>query len=83
MRGIMDGTNTPVTIVFPENAGLEAAVFRELADAGTQILKTAQAAVYAADELCSRMGRETQIPSAEADINSMYSEIRTEPLRLF
>lgn len=72
LRGIMDGTNTPVTIVFPENAGLEAAVFRELADAGTQILKTAQAAVYAADELCSRMGRETQIPSAEADINSMY-----------
>ena len=39
LRGIMDGTNTPVTIVFPENAGLEAAVFRELADAGTQILK--------------------------------------------
>lgn len=72
LRGIMDGTNTPVTIVFPENAGLEAVVFRELADAGTQILKTAQAAVYAADELCSRMGRETQIPSAEADINSMY-----------
>ena len=72
LEGIMNGTNDPVTIVFPEQAGLEASIFRELTDAGTEILKTAQAAVYSTDELLGDMGRTGQIPQAESDLNQMY-----------
>ena len=72
LEGIMNGTNEPVTIVFPEQAGLEASIFRELTDAGTEILKTAQAAVYSTDELLGDMGRTGQIPQAESDLNQMY-----------
>lgn len=72
LEGIMNGTNEPVTIVFPEQAGLEASVFRELTDAGTEILKTAQAAVYGADELLTDMGRRDQISQAESDLNRLY-----------
>ncbi len=72
LEGIMNGTNEPVTIVFPEQAGLEASIFRELTDAGTEILKTAQAAVYSTDELLGDMGRTSQIPQAESDLNQMY-----------
>ncbi len=72
LEGIMNGTNEPVTIVFPEQAGLEASVFRELTDAGTEILKTAQAAIYAADHLLEDMGRAAQIPQAESDLNRLY-----------
>ncbi len=72
LEGIMNGTNQPVTIVFPEKAGLEASVFRELTDAGTEILKTAQAAIYGTDELLTELGKTSQIPKAEADLNQMY-----------
>ncbi len=42
VEGIMDGSNVPVTVVLPDNAGLEAAVFKELTGAGSSLLKTAQ-----------------------------------------
>lgn len=74
LKGIMNGTNEPVTIVFPERAGLEAAVFRELTDAGTEILKTAQAAIYGTDELLKDMGKAAQISRAESDLNRLYLE---------
>lgn len=72
LEGIMNGTNEPVTIVFPEQAGLEASIFRELTDAGTEILKTAQAAIYGTDELLKDMGRTSRIPQAESELNRLY-----------
>ena len=72
LEGIMDGTNEPVTIVFPEQARLEAAVFRELTEAGTEILKVAQAAIYGTDELLGDLGRRQMIPTAESELNRLY-----------
>ena len=72
VEGIMDGTNLPVTVVFPENAGLEASVFRELTEAGSSILSTSQAGIYAADEYLWQHGMEVYVPKAEEDLNRLF-----------
>lgn len=74
LQGIMDGTNVPVKVIFPEHAGLESSVFRELTDAGASILKTAQAAIYGTDEFLDSHQMSDLIPQAERDLNSNYLE---------
>lgn len=72
IEGIIDGTNTPATIIFPKSTGIEAAVFKELADSGAGILGIAQAAIYAADNLCVRHGMTDRIYQVNADLNKMF-----------
>ncbi|MDO5551316.1 MAG: ABC transporter permease [Lachnospiraceae bacterium] len=72
IQSIMDGSNHPVTVILPENPGIEAGIFRELTEAGTRTLKSAQAAIYAADAWCIQSGNRDQIPKAEADLNRIY-----------
>lgn len=47
IAGILDGSNVPVEVIFPEDSGYEAAIFQEFADAAVKMLSSAQAAVYA------------------------------------
>lgn len=72
IRGIMDGTNTPVHVFLAADAGLEGQIFRELADAGATILSASQAGIYAADDLCRIYGIESSIGQVEADLNRIY-----------
>lgn len=72
VQGIMDGSNPPVKIVMPEQAGLESAVFRELTEAGAAILSSAQAGIYAGNQLCQAYGLEAQIPQMEEDLNRIF-----------
>lgn len=72
IQGIMNGSNTPITIKFPKNAGLEASVFKELTEAGTSILGTAQAGIYGADEFLTMHKMESSISQAEKDLNSIF-----------
>lgn len=72
VRDIMDGTNTPVTIVFPEQAGLESGLFQALADAGAKLLASAQAGIYAGNELCRTYGLEGSIAELEQDLNRIF-----------
>lgn len=72
LQGIMDGTNLPVEVIFPEHAGLESSVFRELTDAGASILKTAQAAIYGTDDFLTEHQLSAFIPQAERELNSKY-----------
>lgn len=72
LEGIMDGSNIPVTILFPENAGLEAAVFRELTEAGTSMLRTAQAAIYGTGDYLRANQMESSIGQAEKDLNAIF-----------
>lgn len=72
LEGIMDGSNIPVTITFPEHSGLEASVFRELTEAGTSILGTAQAAIYATDDYLREHRLESSIGRAEKDLNTIF-----------
>ena len=70
--GILDGTNQPATIWFSDESGLEAAVFRELAESGSSVLGTSQAAIYAADECLNLQGAPEQISVAERDLNRIF-----------
>jgi len=72
VQGIMDGSNVPVRIYFPENAGIESRIFQELTDAGAGILSAAQAGIYAGDQLCAAYGLESQIPLLEQDLNRIF-----------
>lgn len=46
-RDIMDGTNTPATVVLPNNSSIEANLIKDLIDSGTKSLTSAQAGIYA------------------------------------
>lgn len=72
IQGIMDGTNVPVDVLLPEHAGLESSVFKELTDAGSSILGTAQAAIYGTDEFLRLHLMEEEIPQAERELNAIY-----------
>ena len=72
VEGIMDGSNVPVTVVLPDNAGLEEAVFKELTGAGSSLLKTAQAGIYAADDYLNAYGMTVFIAQAERDLNEVF-----------
>lgn len=70
--GILNGSNQPATIWFPDGNGLEGAVFRELAESGSSVLGTSQAAIYAADDFLSMEGVPEQISVAERDLNRIF-----------
>ena len=72
VEGIMNGTNTPATILLPANAGVETAVFKELTEAGAKNLSVAQAAIYGADEFFQIHGMVDQIADLEAALNKLY-----------
>ena len=71
-RGILDGTNQPATIWFLDESGLEGAVFRELAESGSSMLGTSQAAIYAANECLNIHGVPEQILVSEQDLNRIF-----------
>lgn len=72
VQDIMDGTNTPVQILLPADAGLEGRIFRELTDAGARTLSASQAGIYAGGELCRLYGLNSSIGRLEADLNKIY-----------
>lgn len=72
VEGILNGTNTPVQLVFPETKDLESHIFSEMVSSWVTILGSAQAGIYAADELCIRLGREDLIPEIERGLNEEY-----------
>ena len=81
VESIMDGTNLPVRVVFPGKASVEGRIFRELAEAGAAILGSAQAGIYAGDQVIQTKGEsmglspeESQeaIACSEQDLNEIY-----------
>lgn len=72
VRGIMEGTNVPIRIIFPQEAGVESRIFQELTDAGAGTLSAAQAGIYAGNQLCRTYGLESRIPLLEADLNRIF-----------
>lgn len=72
VKGIMDGTNSPIRILLPADAGLEGQIFRELTDAGARTLGASQAGIYAGNELCRFYGMDSSVGQLEADLNRIY-----------
>lgn len=69
---ILDGTNTPIHIVFPKNSGLEAIVIKEIADAAATLLGSAQAGIYSMCDIYDEYGASSQINSALFSMNLKY-----------
>lgn len=72
VQGIMDGTNIPVTITLPQGNALENRVFKELTGAGARTLGSAQAGIYAGDQLLVNCDLAEGISMLEADLNRIY-----------
>lgn len=71
--GILSGENVPARILIGNSHGrAETEVFVQLARAGSKLLTTAQAGIYAADQLCREMGREDLVSQSEDYLNQMY-----------
>ena len=73
LEGILSGENIPARILIGNSHGrVETEVFVQLAGAGSKLLTTAQAGIYAADQLCREMGREDLIGQSEDYLNQAY-----------
>lgn len=69
---IMDGTNTPIQIVFPKNSGFESALVKEIASAVASLLTTAQAGIYASIDFYNEQGKYSQKDDMLERINYEY-----------
>lgn len=76
---IISGKNTPIDVVFPENAGYEAAIFKELADAAVNLLASSQAGIYSVYDFYGDNYRRLYIAPALERLNARY--IKTVILR--
>lgn len=74
VQDIMNGTNTPVTVWFNPDAGIEGKLFQELTDAGALTLGASQAGIYAGNELYRICGLEDAVGDLERDLNQRYME---------
>lgn len=79
IKHIISGKNTPIEIRFPENAGYEAAVFKEIADAAVNLLAASQAGVYSVYDFYNENNRKDYIKPALDRLNDRY--IKTVLLR--
>lgn len=83
VQGIMDGTNIPVTITLPQGNALENRVFKELTSAGARTLGSAQAGIYAGDQLLLNYDLAGGIGQLEADLNRIYMAYSLPRAELF
>lgn len=83
VEGIMDGSNVPVQVFFPEDAGMESALLKELTDAGVQMLRVAQAEIYGIYDTAKEYGALEQLSMLEMDIDRDNLAFALERLALF
>jgi len=83
VEGIMDGSNVPVQVYFPENAGVESALLKELTDAGVQMLRVAQAEIYGIYDTAKAYGALERLSVLEMDIDKDNLAFALDRLALF
>ena len=83
VEGIMNGQNPSVDVVFPENARLEAMLFRELTESGAGLLRVAQAEIYGAVDTAREYGLTEQLSVMETDIDSYNLAFALDRLAMF
>lgn len=81
--GIMNGNNVPVQVYFPEHAGIESALLKELTDAGVQMLRVAQAEIYGIYDTAKNYGALEQLSVLEGEIDRFNLAFALERLALF
>lgn len=83
VEGIMDGSNAPVQVFFPEDAGLESALLKELTDTGVQMLRVAQAEIYGIYDTAKAYGALEQLSVLQMDIDAANLAFALDRLALF
>lgn len=83
VEGILSGDNVPVQVYFPENAGIESALFRELTEAGVGMLRVAQAEIYGIYDTAMTYGAYDKLSVLEADIDRNNLAFALDRLALF
>ncbi|MBQ6806261.1 MAG: ABC transporter permease [Lachnospiraceae bacterium] len=83
VEGILNGENTPVQIYFPENAGMESALLKELTDAGVGMLRVAQAEIYGIYDTAEKFDALEKLSMLEADINQKNLAFALDRMALF
>lgn len=83
MDGILHGDNVPVQVYFPQDAGIESALLKELTEAGVGMLQVAQAQIYGIYDTAKQYGALEQISVLEADIDRFNLAFALERLALF
>ena len=69
---IMNGTNTPITIVFPKNSGFESVLIKELTDSLGCMLSSAQAGIYSVYDFYDEFSASAEISDAVVRLNLRY-----------
>lgn len=83
VEGIMNGQNPTVDVIFPENARLEAMLFRELTESGAGLLRVAQAQIYGAIDTAVEYGLTEQLSVMEAEIDSYNLAFALDRLAMY
>ena len=69
---IMDGTNTPATVLLPNKSSIEAMLIKDLIDGGTKSLASAQAGIYAITYEYEEVYHERLTKALQDSINIKY-----------
>lgn len=69
---IISGDNTPFQVIFPKNAGYEAAAIMEVADSAVNLLASAQAGVYSVYDFYGEHNRKWYRAGAIGRLNERY-----------
>lgn len=83
IEGILNGNNVPVQVYFPEDAGVESALLKELTDAGVQMLRVAQAEIYGVYDTAKTYDALEHLSVLEADIDKYNLAFALDRLALF
>lgn len=83
IESILNGSNVPVQVYFPENAGIESALLKELTDAGVRMLRVAQAQIYGIYDTAKEYDALESLSVLEADIDKYNLAFALERLSLF
>lgn len=83
VEGILTGENRSVIIYFPRDAGIETLLFRELADAGVQMLQVAQAQIYGAGDTMRAYEMTEKISVLAGEINRSDLAFALDRLALY
>lgn len=83
IEGIMNGNNPVVDIFFPQNAGLETLLFRELTQSGAGLLRVAQAQIYGAYDVAEEYGLKERLSVMETEIDSYNLAFALDRLAIY
>lgn len=80
---ILNGTNSPATLILPREGSIESILFATLANAGTSVLSTAQAGIYAVENVLISYEKWDTLAKVEEELNKRYLSYALNRNRIF